>query len=329
VPSHIGVDFRGEYYPEAQAVIHGHDPFPPASADLSGGANEVFPVAVALLVSPLTLFSPGLASDLACVLLVAALVATLRLLGVTDWRVYCLTFGWPATVSTIQTANLTIPLGLLLAVAWRYRRHRWLPGIAVGVAVALKFYLWPFVLLLLATRRFASATTAVAITAASLVLILPFTSLTSYARLMHTMASTFGPGSYTPIGLLDHLGAPSTLVYPIAYLVGGATLLVALARKSIPLTLLASLLLSPIVWLHYFVLLVVPLGLRWPRLAAPWLLPLVLWACPGTATYAGADQILIALVVLVVVVVLSGKHAHARGLPVSPGPLSLCSASAA
>jgi hypothetical protein len=43
-----------------------------------------------------------------------------------------------------------------------------------------------------------------------------------------------------------------------------------------------SLLATPIVWRHYFVLFLVPLAISRPRLSAAWAIPLVLFVCPVT-----------------------------------------------
>jgi hypothetical protein len=48
---------------------------------------------------------------------------------------------------------------------------------------------------------------------------------------------------------------------------------------AIALAAAAALTLSPIVWQHYLVLLLVPLAIRRPRLSPIWFLPLALWAC--------------------------------------------------
>jgi len=41
-----------------------------------------------------------------------------------------------------------------------------------------------------------------------------------------------------------------------------------------------ALVLTPVAWLHYYVLLAVPLALSRPEFSAIWLLPIVLWVCP-------------------------------------------------
>ena len=43
----------------------------------------------------------------------------------------------------------------------------------------------------------------------------------------------------------------------------------------------ATFALSPIVWLHYFVLLYIPIAIVRPRLSWLWALPLAFWVCRG------------------------------------------------
>jgi hypothetical protein len=110
--------------------------------------------------------------------------------------------------------------------------------------------------------------------------------LVDYARLMQNMSDTFGPGSFNLTGLLTQSGVASVRIAQIAdFAAGVGVLALALYRRSFGLVVVASLVLSPIVWLHYFVLLVVPIALRWPRLAAAWLIPLLLWIFPGTEAH--------------------------------------------
>ena len=302
----VGLDFRGELYPEAKLILHGTNPFPAPTADLSSGVNRIWPVPAALLVAPLTVFSTQTASIVFTVLLVAALGLALWLLGVTDWRVYGIVGFWPPTLAAVQTGNMTILLVLLVAVMWRFRDRRFVPGLALGLAVALKLYLWPLGIWLLARRRFASAALAGAIACGSTLLVLPFTTLTDYARLMKNLGDTFGPQSYNVVGLIVQSGAGSLAT---ATVVGSAVGLVVLAlayrRSSLPLALAAALLLSPIVWNHYFVLLVVPLALSRPRLSVAWALPLAFCFCPADGTKVAAWNTVIALSIFVTVIVLS------------------------
>src|SRR5439155_19218795 len=99
----------------------------------------------------------GVADMLMIVLLIAAAAATAYVLNVRDWRVYGALFLWPPVLSGIQTGNLTLLLGLVAALAWRYRDRRFLPGLLVGFAVAAKVFMWPLMVWLVASRRFGAA----------------------------------------------------------------------------------------------------------------------------------------------------------------------------
>jgi alpha-1,2-mannosyltransferase len=324
VRGHFGYDFRGEFYPEAKLVLHGVNPFPAADADLDGRNNRVFPIPAALLLAPLTLLSARVAADVFFVVLIVALAGALRLLGVTDYRVYGIVALSPSTIFALQTENLSILLALLVAVAWRFRDRRFPLGVAVGVAVALKLLLWPIGIWLLACRRFASAAVAGGIAVTGTLLVLPFVTLGSYAHLMSNLGNTFGPQSYSVVGLLSRWGVTNTgVAHLVAAGIGLVVIAVASSRRSLPLAICASILLSPIVWIHYFVLLIIPLALIGTRLAAHWFLPLFLWFCPPDGPGVHAWNIVVALMVLCAVTALSEfrrlepglKHAGLRQRP--------------
>jgi hypothetical protein len=123
--------------------------------------------------------------------------------------------------------------------------------------------------------------TAVAIAGASLLLVLPFTSLVDYARALLQLGRGFDQDSYTLFALLVQSGA-SESAGRLAVLALGAVLLVATWRfRSLALAVAAALTLSPIVWLDYFALAAVPLALARPRLTWVWFLPLATWGLRG------------------------------------------------
>ena len=313
----VAVDFRAELYPEAELVLRGMNPFPAPDADLSGGVNLIYPIPAALLVAPLTIFSVHVASALYTLVLIVLLGASLRLLGIRDWRVYGAVALWPSTMAAVQTGNLTILLGLCCALAWRYR-GRTVAGVPVGFAIALKLYLWPLVIWLVARRRPAAAALACVIGAVGTLMTLPFMSLHDYGALMANLGRTFAPYAATPQGLLLQLGASTGVARLVTYAVGGLILLVAYRRRSLGLFIGAGLMLSPIVWLHYFVLFVVPLGISRKTFTPLWLAPLALWLYPGNFDQVHAWNIVLALITAGVVLVGTERRPAERTQAVRP-----------
>lgn len=302
----IGADFRSELYPEAKMILHGTNPFPSVHANVLAEANRVFPVPGALFFAPLTALPSSVAADVAALLLIAMLALAAWVMGVRDWRIYGLLGLWPSTIAAVQTGNLTIPLTLLLAVAWKYRERRYAPGLAIGAAIAMKLFLWPLLVWLLAVRRVRAAVVGtVAGLGGGVLTVLPFIGLGHYWRLLDNMQRGFGPESYTLTGLLTQSHAASLHTAGIATdVVGIAVLGMAFMRGSLTLTLASALVLSPIVWNHYFILLLVPLGLASPTLSPAWFVPLFLWFCPGLWVDVRLQHVVIALITFATVIVL-------------------------
>ena len=161
---------------------------------------------------------------------------------------------------------------------WRYRDSTLRPGLALGLAGAVKFFLWPLGVWLLALRRTGAAFLAAGFVAASLLLVLPFTGLDEFARLMVDLGRAFGQDGYSPFGLLMRLGASDATARALTLLLGAVLLILTCRRRSFALAIAASLALAPIVWLDYYALTAVSLAVARPRLSWIWLLPLATWA---------------------------------------------------
>ena len=107
-------------------------------------------------------------------------------------------------------------------------------------------------------------------------------SIGDYVRLLRNLGDTFEHDAYTPFALLTDLGVPDTAARAVTVALGLAVLALAWRRRSLGLAIAAALVLSPIVWRHFFVLLLVPLALSRPRFDAVWLIPIGLWVGDGT-----------------------------------------------
>jgi hypothetical protein len=288
----IAMDFH-QFYGAAETILRGDDPYLAAGEPLTAwGGPYPYPPLPALLAAPLT----ALPFDVAGLLLMAALVvvalATLFVLGVSDWRCYGLVLLWPPVISAIQTANLTLWLALLAALAWRYRDRTLAPAASIGVTLAAKFFLWPLVVWLAATRRLRSAALTCAVGAGLLVLswwVIGFAGFVDYPDLLRRLEETVGEDSYTAyiVGLDAGLPSPVARAVWLALGVGLLAGVVALGRRgdegpAFVLALAAALALTPIVWLHYFALLVVVVALAQQRLGLVWFVPLGLVITPGS-----------------------------------------------
>jgi Glycosyltransferase family 87 len=278
----LALDFHHEVYRQADAVVHNRDAYEAPGADLSDRSNLLWPMAAVLPVVPLTALSPGTADWVATVLVIAALAAALWLLDVRDWRIYGVVLLWPATIEAIQTANASLPLTLLVALMWRYRDRAAIAGLALGYGIAVKLFLWPLAVWLALVGRVRAAAVAALVAAASLLLLVPFIDIPDYVRLLRRLAQTFEHESYTLFALVSDLGLPDTAARVATIALGVGVLALAWRRRSLGLAIAAALCLSPIVWRHFFVLLLVPLALSRPRFDAVWLIPIGLWVGDGT-----------------------------------------------
>lgn len=288
----IAMDFR-QFYRAAEKILAGESPYLPAGEPLLWwGGPYPYPPLPALTAIPLTLLSLEAAGLVVMAALVLVVPATLAVLGVRDWRCYGIVMLWPPVISAIQTGNVTLWFGLALAVAWRFR-DRWAPSsAALGLTLAVKFFLWPVVVWLAATRRYAAAVASCVIGAALLVaswVPLGFAGFVDYPDMLRRLEDTVGDDSYTLYIVGLDAGLPSEAARAVWIAVGGGLLAasVALARRgeeraSFLVAVAACLALSPIVWLHYFALLVVAVAIARPRLGVLWLAPLAFVLTPGS-----------------------------------------------
>ena len=321
----LSVDFHNELYPEAKRLLEGANPFPPPGSDLSHGYNLIWPPLDAFLVAPFTLLSPGAADVAIAIVGLACFMGSLRIVGVRDWRVYGAFALWPEVIAEIRVSHLTPVLCVLLALAWRCRDARFAPGLAVGLAGAVKFFLWPLGVWLAAIGRASETLVAAAVAGASLLLVLPFAGLDDYFQVLLELGRTFDQDSYSPFGFLVQVGAPEAVARSVMFALGAALLVACWRRASLGLAVAAALALSPIVWLDYYAVAAIPLAIVRPRLSPVWLAPLATWgllsAGVGAGNGWGSARVLIVFGVVFAVIVRAEGRAEARRreAPFRPG----------
>jgi Glycosyltransferase family 87 len=290
-PGSLAFDFRGAYLEAARDVVDGVSPYPEVDGPaLESQTAYVYPPFLAFLVVPFTMLPETVAALLAAGLAAALLVGALRIVGVRDWRCYGAMLLWAPTVNAVHMASASALLAFAAALAWRYRSSTWPLGLSLGLAIATKVILWPLLVWSVASRRLRATALAAAVSIGVTLAAwaaLSFDGLERYPDMMRRLTELEAEHSYSLVGAGAALGLGDTAARVIALGVGLALLVacVVAARRAadlraFTLALAASLALSPIVWLHYFVLLLVPLAVARPRFSAVWLLPLLLWLTP-------------------------------------------------
>jgi hypothetical protein len=317
-------DFETAFYGASEAVVHGQNPYPPLDDSvLARGLSYVYPPLTALVTVPFTVLPRGAAGFLAILLLTVAVAGILFLLGVRDWRCYGLAYAWPPVYSAIQTGNLTIPLALLAALAWRFRTRSTAAGAAVAVALAAKLFVWPLSIWLAATRRYAAAAVSVVGGFALLVVswaAIGFDGLRDYPDILRRLEELLAPESYSVYALALDLGVPSEPARVLWIAVGAVLVLGVVVlgrrgddRRAFTLALAATLACTPLVWLHYFALLLVAVAIAEPRLSVVWFVPLAMYF--STATHNGTtlqNALTIGAAALTVVVALRPARPERR-----------------
>jgi hypothetical protein len=306
----LGHDFRAAYYEAAEAIRSGDSPYA-TPGDTEWWLPYVYPPQLALAVLPLTSLGKDVAALIAVLVCLGALAGALAAVGVRDPRCYAAVVLWAPGWNALEMANVSALLALGLGLAWRFRATVWPLAAVLGVAVSTKLILWPLLVWVAASRRLYAAGLAVAIGAAvtfAAWAAIGFDGLASYPDHLDSVDSQ---SSYSIRALAVELGFTEATGNLVMALVGGALLLatVNLARRgddrrAFTCAVGAALALTPVVWQHYLVLLVVPLALARPRFGVVWLLPVVLWLSPRAANGDGLEPYLPALVTAVLLTYL-------------------------
>jgi hypothetical protein len=287
----VAIDFR-QFYAAGEAILRGESPYLSSVALTEWGGPYPYPPLPALLAAPLTWLSLDAAGLVAMAALVVVALAVPAVLGVRDWRCYGMLLLWPPVISAIQTANVTLWFALAAAVAWRFRDRALPVAAGIGLTLAAKFFLWPLVVWLAATRRVATALWSCVVGAGLLTVswaAIGFAGLVDYPNLLQRLEDKVGADSYTVYIVGLDLGLQSAAARALWLGVGLALLasIVFLARRgdertAFVVAIASALALTPIVWLHYFALLLVVVAVVQPRLGPLWFIPLAMILTPGS-----------------------------------------------
>jgi hypothetical protein len=276
----------GIFLEAGDAILDGRSPYQ-AVEGIGHYLGYVYPPLLAFAVIPLSVLPPAAAASIWALATFGFVAWSLWLLGVRDWRCYPVALLWPFTREAVEYGAIGPLLLLFVALLWCYRDHSWGAAGATAGSIAAKLFLWPLALWLAFTGRVRAAALSVALT---LVLVfvpwafIGFTGLSQYPELLDEVADQQDYRSYSVIALVRSLGGSPALAQALSIALGLALLVLAFRearradapsrtrdRRSLTLTLAAALVLTPVVWPHYLVLLLAPIALARPRLSGLWL----------------------------------------------------------
>jgi hypothetical protein len=327
----FAVDFHNGEWPAGVRLLDGASPYygPHSAAVLSAGAAHpkvtpfVYPAVGAVMYGALALIPHYLADALFTAFDMAAALLALRLMGVRDSRLYGLVFLWPPVMIGWQTANITLLLGLGVAAVWYYRDRPSLSGPLLALVISVKIVMWPLALWLLATRRYRALAYTVGcglIMNLAAWAVVGYNAIPRYLSVLQSFNHAGERRAYSVINLALHLGADPKVATALSYLIAAVIAVACLRagsagreRLALVLCLAVALLATPIIWLHYFALLLVPLALIRPRLGVAWFLPLVMFGCPPTEPTTWQIVLVLAIATtLIALMVRSESEARTR-----------------
>ena len=298
-------DFKGGLYGAGKDIVHGDNPYRPAYLEQQAAVKRageraetvisvpVYPASPLVAAVPFSFLPYRVAGVLFALLSIGAVLGGLRLLGVSDWRCYGVSFlSWPVAHG-LMLGSLTPLLVLGAAAAWRFRSRVWPPALAVAAVVSAKLFPWPLAVWLLATRRIRAFVVATAVALGGTLAAwaaIGFDGLRDYPSMLGHLSYVSEAVGVSVVAGLIALGVSAAAAKSVAFLLAGGLLIAAWRianrpdgdRRAYGIVVIAALVASPMVWPHYLALLFVPIALVSPTLSWLWLTPLLAYPVAQT-----------------------------------------------
>ncbi|MGD0862395.1 MAG: glycosyltransferase family 87 protein [Candidatus Limnocylindrales bacterium] len=267
----LGYDFEA-YRGAAQRLVSGERLYDPSVSVAGGFAIYLYPPPFAVAMVPLLALPDDLARVLWFLAMALCLPAGAALLPVDRrirWLIVLLgALNWPFLYS-VKLGQVGPLLFLILAAAWRWRDRAGPLGVAIALGTLIKIQPGLLIPWAAVTRRFPAAVAAVLVTVAVAAVATVATgwgAWLDYVALLGRVSSAVTTlHNCSPGAVLYQAGAPEALASLVqmasTVLAAGAVLLAwrfARPEASLAVTVVASQLLTPLLWDHYAVLLLLP-----------------------------------------------------------------------
>jgi hypothetical protein len=310
------LDFHTPWAAARSFAAH-RNPYVEPNALVPHGPKQsfVYPAPTAALLVPLGFLPYEVAVPIFIGLLTAAVAGALWLFGVRDWRCYGAAFASPAVFTAVSVGTLTPLLLLGVAVSWRWRNRPLVAGMATGLTVILKVFLWPVLLWLWFSGRRRAAVIAVVtdvMASVSAWAWISFGGFNSYPHLLQRLGTLEGPRSYAPFWAAGISGSGYLIIAVIAGVIVAIATIRSSENSALAVAIVVALLVSPVLWLHYLALLAAVAALKQRRLHVLWILPLLLWTTPQQASAGTLWRILVAVATIAAVCGVAVRQPQTR-----------------
>ena len=267
----LGYDFEA-YREAAHRILSGERLYDPSVSVAGGYAIYLYPPPFALAMAPLLALPDDLARAVWFLAMAICLPAGAALMPVrrnVRWLIVLLgALNWPFLYS-VKLGQVGPLLLLLFAAAWRWRDRKGPLGVAIAVGTLVKVQPGLLIPWAATTRRLPAAVVAVVVAvalAAVATVATGWAAWLDYVALLSRVSSAVAtPHNCSPGAVLYQAGVPevlASLVQTASTALAAGALLVAwrFARPeaSLAVTIVASQLLTPLLWDHYAVLLLLP-----------------------------------------------------------------------
>jgi Glycosyltransferase family 87 len=267
----LGFDFLA-YHQAARRILDGMPLYDLAFESAGGFGLFYYPPPFAVLLLPLGLLDPAVATWVWTGLLVGAFALGVALMPVAPdvrWTTVLLAgLSWPFLYA-LKLGQIGPILFLLFAAGWRWLDRPAVLGASAGLGAILKIQPGLVLVWALLTRRFRAVVAGAAVIGVAAVVAAVVTgpgSWLDYAVLLRRVSDPITTvHNFTPGAMAWQLGAPiavAATVQLVATLLVLAVVVVAALRASAEssylVVVVASQLLSPILWDHYALLLLLP-----------------------------------------------------------------------
>ncbi len=283
----LGYDFLA-YHRAAARVLDGQALYDLGFQAAGGFGLFYYPPLFAPLILPLGLLSETMAIWFWVALLLGSFALGVAILPVSRtirwWMVLLAGSTWLFAYA-VKLGQVGPILFLLFAIGWRWLDDPVRSGVSVALGTAIKLQPGLLFVWALLTRRWPTALVGAAVLAVLAVvatLLAGGSAWTDFAQLVGQVADPIStPGNVTPGAIAYQLGVPADIATVIQWVSMLAVLGAVMAavrwatdESSLLVVVIASQLLSPVLWDHYAILLLLPVaylcsGGRWWALLIP------------------------------------------------------------